>query len=96
MRALGNLGGVVLSEGSEVGGNLQDNIDGPNLIDGAATACDCLADLTGDGLVNGVDLGIVLNSWGVAGPQGYGDVNHDGVIDGVDPSYLLSNWGACP
>ncbi|MFM1805716.1 MAG: hypothetical protein RL136_2595, partial [Planctomycetota bacterium] len=42
------------------------------------------------------DLGIVLNSWGVAGPQGYGDVNHDGVIDGVDLSYLLSNWGACP
>ncbi|MGA1224540.1 MAG: right-handed parallel beta-helix repeat-containing protein, partial [Phycisphaerales bacterium] len=96
VRALGNLGCVVLSEGSEVCGNLQGNIDGPYLIDGAATVCDCLADLTGDGLVNGGDLGIVLNSWGVAGPQGYGDVNHDGVIDGVDLSYLLSNWGACP
>jgi hypothetical protein len=95
VRALGNLGCVVLSEGSEVCANLQGNIDGPYLIEGAATVCDCLADLTGDGFVNGGDLGIVLNSWGVAGPQGYGDVNHDGVIDGADLSLLLSNWGAC-
>jgi len=60
-----------------------------------ASVCGCLADVTGDGQVNGGDLGIVLNSWGGADALGSGDVNHDGVIDGSDLSVVLSSWGAC-
>jgi hypothetical protein len=57
--------------------------------------CDCLADVTGDGSVNGGDLGVVLNAWGVADDAGTGDVNHDGMVDGADLAVLLGSWGAC-
>jgi hypothetical protein len=62
---------------------------------GSPTVCDCLADLSGDGVVNGGDLGLLLSSWGPTGPSGAGDVNHDGSVDGADLSMLLSSWGIC-
>lgn len=46
-------------------------------------------DLNNDGVVNGVDLGQLLNAWGTAG----GDVNGDGTTNGADLSVLLGNWG---
>jgi hypothetical protein len=49
------------------------------------------ADLNGDGVVNGVDLGILLAAWSSAGP---GDLNGDGVVDGVDLGVLLGAWTA--
>ena len=48
------------------------------------------ADLNLDGAVDGVDLGIMLASWGQGGT---GDLNGDGTIDGVDLGILLANWG---
>jgi hypothetical protein len=48
-------------------------------------------DLNGDGSVDGVDLGILLGSWG--GPAGPADLNGDGSVDGVDLGILLGNWG---
>jgi hypothetical protein len=65
------------------------------MIEGAAEVCDCQPDITGDGAVNGADLGIVLSSWGIADSLGTGDVSRDGVVDGEDLALVLSNWGAC-
>ena len=48
------------------------------------------ADLNGDGVVDGIDLGILLSGWGSAGA---GDLNGDGVVDGIDLGVLLSAWG---
>ncbi len=52
----------------------------------------CPADLSGDGNVDGVDIGILLAGWGNAS----GDINGDGVTDGIDLASLLSGFGACP
>jgi len=46
-------------------------------------------DLNGDGIVDGADLGILLQQWGTAGSA---DINGDGVVNGADLGILLSNW----
>ncbi|MFO0783467.1 MAG: hypothetical protein U0636_07270 [Phycisphaerales bacterium] len=48
-------------------------------------------DFTGDGVVDGQDLGILLGAWGPCRgcPQ---DVNQDGVVDGEDLGLLLGWW----
>ena len=59
------------------------------------------ADLNGDGVVNGLDLGILLANWSIpAGTPGCGgapgscssDLNGDGLVDGIDLGILLANW----
>jgi hypothetical protein len=47
-------------------------------------------DLSGDGRVNGLDLGIFLGLWGSAG--GPADFNFDGIVDGADLGPLLGAW----
>jgi len=49
------------------------------------------ADLNGDGVVDGADLGILLSNWGkcLGCPA---DLNGDGVVDGADLGILLSAW----
>jgi hypothetical protein len=53
-----------------------------------------LGDINHDGVVNGVDLAIVLGAWGVCGagtcPT---DIDRDGLVNGVDLAVVLSNWG---
>lgn len=50
-----------------------------------------LADINGDGVVDGGDLAALLASWGdCAGCAA--DLNGDGVVDGVDTANLLANW----
>ena len=53
----------------------------------------CPADLDGNRLVNGADLGMLLGNWG---GQGVGDLNQDGVVDGADLGALLGAFGPCP
>ncbi len=52
----------------------------------------CPADLNGDGVVDGADLGELLAAWGTAGP---GDLDGNGIVDGADLGELLSAWGDC-
>lgn len=54
----------------------------------------CPADQTGDGLVDGADLGLLLAAWGdCAGcPQ---DLTGDGLVDGADLGLMLAAWGGC-
>ena len=50
---------------------------------------DLLADLNGDGVVNGGDLGLMLVGWDTTGP---GDINGDGIVNGADLGLLLIAW----
>jgi hypothetical protein len=51
----------------------------------------CPADLNGDNIVNGVDLGLLLSAWGTADQ----DITGDNWTDGVDLGILLASWGPC-
>ena len=53
----------------------------------------CIADLDGNGVVNGGDLTILLSSWGTTNEVA--DLSGDGLIDGQDLSILLGYWGPC-
>ena len=48
------------------------------------------ADLDGDGVVDGVDLGTLLSSWGQKG--GSADLDGSGLVDGADLAALLNAW----
>jgi len=54
-------------------------------------ACGVPGDLNGDGVVDGADLGILLDAWGPCVGCG-ADLNGDGVVDGADLGILLDNW----
>ncbi|MFG0257440.1 MAG: hypothetical protein ACF8GE_06020 [Phycisphaerales bacterium JB043] len=49
------------------------------------------ADLNGDGIVNGADLGQLLGDWGPG--LSPADLNNDGTVDGADLGLLLGSWG---
>ena len=59
----------------------------------ADQTADCPGDLTGDCVVDGTDLGIVLGYWGSTPPLA--DLNGDGIVDGMDLTIVLANWGDC-
>ncbi len=48
-----------------------------------------LADLNGDGLVNGSDLATLLSQWNT---DGTADLNDDGIVNGSDLAALLAAW----
>ena len=54
-------------------------------------ACPIPADLNCDGVVNGVDLSLVLGNWGSNGQDG-GDVTGDGNVNGQDIASVLASW----
>ena len=57
----------------------------------------CIGDLTGDGEVDGGDLGILLAYWGSCGKGACpADYNGDGEVDGADLGLALGGWGSCP
>ena len=53
--------------------------------------CKASADINGDGMVNGADLGLLLALWGTNDPAG--DLNGDGVSNGADLGLMLAAWG---
>ena len=53
----------------------------------------CPKDLNYDRVVNGADLALLIESWGLAGQ---GDFSENGTIDAADLGRLLMGWGACP
>jgi len=59
---------------------------------GCVIAAPCPADLNGDGVVGGADLGGLLAAWGTNG----GDIDGNGDTDGADLGVLLAGWGNCP
>jgi hypothetical protein len=65
--------------------------DGASIM-GTVPAPACAADLTGDGQVNGADLGPLLGAWELT-PMG--DLNGDGITDGADLGLMLTAFGPC-
>jgi formylglycine-generating enzyme required for sulfatase activity len=64
------------------------------LVAPAARAQDgCIADVDGDGIVNGNDLASVLGGWGSCSGCA-GDVNGNGLINGEDLAVVLTRWGS--
>ncbi|MBM4111733.1 MAG: hypothetical protein FJ254_10370, partial [Phycisphaerae bacterium] len=62
----------------------------------ASVRAQCPGDITGNGLVNGADLGLVLAAWASDGTDEPGsDVNQDGIVNGADLAYVLGAWGPC-
>jgi len=58
----------------------------------AAAQCSA-ADINHNGVVEGGDLGMLLDVWGTNNADA--DINDDGVVDGVDLAELLGAWGPC-
>jgi hypothetical protein len=57
----------------------------------------CPGDITENGLVDGVDLSLVLSLWGTSGQKfPRSDTNADGTVDATDLSVVLAGWGNCP
>lgn len=67
----------------------------PDCCEGGA-ACPCAGDADANGVVDAIDLAIVLARWGSA-PKDYprADANVDGTIDAQDLAAVLSAWGPC-
>ena len=71
----------------------RDELDaGSDPADAGSVPGDCPADLSGDGIVDGADLGLMLSAWGLPGAS---DLTGDGITDGADLGTLLAAWGAC-
>jgi hypothetical protein len=62
---------------------------------GGNVVCDCEGDLFPDGLVNGIDLGVLLGQWGNCTGACESDLNDDGTVNGLDLGILLGDWGSC-
>ena len=54
----------------------------------------CVGDITGDGMIGGDDLGLLLAVFG--SDDASGDLDGDGIVAGGDLGILLSGWGLCP
>lgn len=89
---------IAILTGTVVCGNLPTDLVGDWVDAGGNTVCNpCLGDLTGDGLVDGGDLTVVLGFWGIcADPVDcLADLTGDGIVDGADLTMILGFWGPC-
>ena len=85
------LGGVTVCD------NTSDEINGPFIDLGENTLCICPGDLSGDSVVSGSDLGVLLALWGnCPSADCPADLNGDGFVNGADLGLLLGLWGPCP
>ena len=70
------------------------------LLDGGGNSVSqqcCVADISGNGEVNGVDLAELLNAWNTDGQGEFdADIDDDGIVAGSDLGLVLSGWGTCP
>ena len=83
--------------GGEICDNLPQDVDDmtPVVYDGLASICSedvCPGDITGDCVVNGADLGLLISGWGPCGTNCPGDLNLDGSVTGADLGLLISSW----
>lgn len=62
--------------------------------DGVPDECACIADLDGNGAVNGADLAVLLGAWGSCAAC-VADLTGDGHVLADDLAVLLSSWGPC-
>ena len=69
---------------------------GDNCVVEVCTECLCDADLNGNGIVDGEDLGLLFAAWGpCGGSECPADLTDDGLVDGQDLGLLFASWGSC-
>ena len=57
----------------------------------------CPGDISGNNVVNGVDLAALLDMWGTSGQGKFDcDIDNDGLVGGSDLAVVLDGWGLCP
>jgi endoglucanase Acf2 len=67
---------------------------GQTLVSHSPSVCSTtVADLDGDGFVDGSDLTLLIGSWGSCDTGCAADFDGDGVVGGTDLTRLLSEWG---
>jgi ABC-type nitrate/sulfonate/bicarbonate transport system substrate-binding protein len=49
-------------------------------------------DVTGDGIVNGLDINMIASHWLNTGSNTPGDANFDGVVNGLDINLIAAHW----
>ncbi|MCH2161079.1 MAG: hypothetical protein MK085_04315 [Phycisphaerales bacterium] len=87
-------GGYLATNGCTIytrSATIHGEVDDPDSIVIVEDTPPCLGDLTGDGEVNGADLGLMIAMWGT--PDG--DLTGDGMTNGADLGLLIASWGAC-
>jgi hypothetical protein len=85
-------GDGIVDYGQIVDGTL-DDVNGTGIPD----LCECLADITGGGVVDAIDLAAILGAWGTSGQGKFdSDINDDGTVDAQDLAIVLGGWGNCP
>jgi hypothetical protein len=62
---------------------------------GMTSACECIADISGDGIVGVTDLLSVIAAWGTC-VSCDADLNGDGIVNVSDLLTVISFWGNCP
>ena len=68
----------------------QASVNNPQLIVSFNPPAANPADLNNDGVVNGVDLAILIGAWNSSNP--IADINRNGFVDGTDLTALLASW----
>ena len=53
----------------------------------------CPTDVNGDGMIDVVDLTLVILAWGTDDPDA--DINNDGDVNVIDLTLLILDWGPC-
>lgn len=84
--------------GSAVCGNTPEQIAGGYLDLGGNDVCSCPGDLDGSGIVDAIDLVVLLGGWGTCDTcQDLvgADLDANGLVDGTDLTSLLGVWGPC-
>jgi hypothetical protein len=92
-------GNGIVDYGEILNGTREDaNANGvPDCCEGVGSCEPCLGDVTGNGLVDALDLAAVLGSWGTNGKGEFPtDRNNDGIVNAQDLALVLSGWGKCP
>ena len=64
-------------------------------LDGLPDACSCIADVTGDSVVNVDDLIAVILAWGPCARSCPADVNGSGAVDVDDLVAVILAWDQC-
>ena len=58
-----------------------------------ASAQCAAADINDNGVVDGIDLTLLLSAWGTNNADA--DINDDSMVDGADLTVVLVSWGPC-
>ena len=67
---------------------------GGNTVSAECDAPVCPTDLNLDGVTDGADLAVLLNTLGACAGC-FADIDDSGTVDGADLTIILNNWGAC-